>query len=404
MPAFARFPGFQTLVAILAAFAVHALLWQGSYAVFSASVDFNQGALEDFMGVYLPAAQALGAGADPVPGFLYAPFFAWILQPIAGLGPAAASWVWLGLQFTASLALLILGGRWVNRQVPGDAPIWCWPLYVFLGVLSFPLVHNLHWGQVSTLLTLLVVSAAGLQDRRWAGVCIGCAAAIKFYPALFLALLILSLDWRGLRWGVGAWAVLSLLPAFQVGLASLTSAYSAVAEDLASLSGLQGEWFAAPNNQSLAATATRWLELGTPGVTLWAVLGLVFALYCLKSCAPLMSEDGAPHRLLAFALVLLSLPLVLSPSWPHYFAGLPFVQLLLFRMSREHPGARACVGLSVLLSSTLLFRCFDHSERYGEWGVLLVADLLLIPVALQCATRLTCSQSDSLSDSSSSVA
>ena len=80
-----RFHLMQILLAVLAAVGVHGILWQGSYEVFSSSVDFNQGALEDFMRVYLPAADGFAAGHEPVAGFLYAPFFPWLLQPLAKL-------------------------------------------------------------------------------------------------------------------------------------------------------------------------------------------------------------------------------------------------------------------------------------------------------------------------------
>jgi hypothetical protein len=99
-------------------------------------------------------------------------------------------------------------------------------------------------------------------------------------------------------------------------------------------------------------------------------------------------------RLLAFALLLLSLPLVLSPSWPHYFAALPFVQLLLVRLAGTDRFARVSVAVSVLLSSCLLFRWMDDPVRYGRWGLLLIANLVLLPVALRTAKNIGRGQSD----------
>ena len=392
-----RSPWMQILLAALAAAGVHGILWQGSYQVFSSSLDFNQGALEDFMGVYLPAARGFAASAESVPGFLYAPFFAWILQPLAGLGPEAASWVWLVWELLVSALLLGVGGYWVSRRVGAAGPDWCLPLYVFLGVLSLPLVHNLHWGQISTTLALLIVAAAGLRDRRLAAVCIGCAAAIKFYPALFFLLFLMGRDWRGLRWGLGTWVALSLLPGFQIGFGSLASAHGELVWNLAQLTGYEGKWFTAANNQSLAATAARWLGLGGWSLLTSALLGWAVALLVLNSCARLMGEGSALARLLAFALLTLCLPLVLSPSWPHYFAALPFAQLLLVRLAGADRLALACVAVSVLLSSSLLFRVIDDPERYGAWGLLLAANLVLLPTALCSAARIIRAQSDSSS-------
>ena len=382
----------QILLAVLAAAGVHGILWQGSYEVFSSSLDFNQGALEDFMGVYLPAADEFAAGHEPVAGFLYAPFFPWLLQPLAKLGPAAASWVWLGWELMASALLLVLGWRWV-RRVGGDTQEWLLSLYVFLGALSFPLAHNLHWGQISTTLALLIVASAGLQNRRLGAACIGFAAAIKFYPAVFFLPFFLGRDWRSLRWGLGTWVGLSLLPGLQIGFGSVAMAYDTVASSLLELTGSGGEWFTAPNNQSLPSAAARWLGLTGFGLQACAVIGWAAALFVLNACSRLMGEGGVTARLLTFALLLLSLPLVLSPSWPHYFAALPFVQLLLARLAGTNRNALGAVAVSVLLSNCLVFRWVDDPERYGGWGLLLIANLVLLPVALSSARRIGGAQS-----------
>jgi hypothetical protein len=388
-----RFHLMQILLAVLAAVGVHGILWQGSYEVFSSSVDFNQGALEDFMRVYLPAADGFAAGHEPVAGFLYAPFFPWLLQPLAKLGPATASWIWLCWELLASALLLGLGWRWAGK-VGGDVRKGWLPLYVFLGALSFPLLHNLHWGQISTTLALLIVAGAGLQDRRLGAACIGFAAAIKFYPAVFFVLFILGRDWRSLRWGLGVWAGLSLLPGFQIGFGSVLSAYAAVAASISELTGLDGEWFRAPNNQSLPSAAARWLGLTGWGLKVCALMGWVAALVALNACARLTGEGGATARLLAFALLLLSLPLIMSPSWPHYFAALPFVQILLARLAGTDRFALGAVAVSVLLSSCLLFRGIDDPDRYARWGLLLIANLVLLPVALANAKGIGGAQSD----------
>jgi len=383
----------QILLAVLAAAGVHGILWQGSYEVFSSSVDFNQGALEDFMGVYLPAADNFAAGHEPVAGFLYAPFFPWLLQPLAKLGPAAASWVWLGWELMASALLLVLGWRWV-RRVGGGAQEWWLPLYAFLGALSFPLAHNLHWGQISTTLALLIVAAAGLQNRRLGAACIGLAAAIKFYPAVFFLPFLMGRDWRSLGWGLGTWVGLSLLPGLQIGFGSVAMAYDTVASSLLELTGSGGEWLKAPNNQSFPAVAARWFGLTGWGLQACALIGWTAALFALNACARLMGEGGATARLLAFALLLLSLPLVLSPSWPHYFAALPFVQLLLARLAGTDRFALGSVAVSVLLSSCLLFRGIDDPDGYARWGLLLIANLVLLPVALRTAKNIGRTQSD----------
>jgi hypothetical protein len=130
------------------------------------------------------------------------------------------------------------------------------------------------------------------------------------------------------------------------------------------------------------------------GLQACALIGWAAALFVLNACARLMGEGGATARLLAFALLLLSLPLVLSPSWPHYFVALPFVQLLLARLAGTDRFALGSVAVSVLLSSCLLFRGIDDPDRYARWGLLLIANLVLLPAALSSAKRIVGAQSD----------
>ncbi|MDP6385685.1 MAG: hypothetical protein QGI93_05770, partial [Planctomycetota bacterium] len=173
---------------------------------------------------------------------------------------------------------------------------------------------------------------------------------------------------------------------------------------LLELTGSGGEWFTAPNNQSLPSAAARWLGLTGFGLQACAVIGWAAALFVLNACSRLMGEGGVTARLLTFALLLLSLPLVLSPSWPHYFAALPFVQLLLARLAGTNRNALGAVAVSVLLSNCLVFRWVDDPERYGGWGLLLIANLVLLPVALSSAKRIGGAQSsDCLSPSSPSA-
>jgi alpha-1,2-mannosyltransferase len=140
-------------------------------------------------GVYYQAGRALLEGRSPysVAGFLYPPPGAFLFAPFAALpfrtarivwfvvgqlcmlGAAAGAWRWLG---GGGIVLLAVGAVWG---------------------LSGPVVEeNLFLGQVQPLLLALIVSALWQLDRRprTAGMLIGCAAAVKVWPAGLLLPLI----------------------------------------------------------------------------------------------------------------------------------------------------------------------------------------------------------------------
>lgn len=392
------------LLAAVAAAAVHLLAWDASYATFSRSVDFNDGALEDFVGFYLPQGRTILESGRPVEGFFYSPSFALLLAPLSALDPGVASWIWLALELVTTAALIAAG-----LAAARPRPRWLGPAYVFAALVSFPLAHNLHWGQVSVLLALLVVLAAAADVRGgtyMAAACIGLAAAVKFYPALFLLVFVVREDWRP-AW-IGAASALLLLvavPAAVLGPGATIDFYRSVLGGLERAEASSGLWAEAWNRQVLPAVLARWTGAGGR----WAVLGFA-ALGWLLAAAVLVLARRAPARgtpegrALAFVAVALSLPLVVGPSWPHYFALLPFAWIVLAAAGRDDRLVLALTGASALLASVPFFRLVGDPESYGRAGWLLVADAALIAALARVVLRPARAPQPSSSSSSSSPA
>jgi len=366
--------------AALLALAVHGLLWSGSYEVFSSSIDFNSAPLEDFMGPYYGTARALARGEGPAPGFLYGPFFALLVLPFAHLGPVAASWTWLALELLASAALIVLGVLVVRPRSVGLAAA-----YTFVATLAFPLAHNLHWGQVSAPLGALVLGAVLAHARgapRSAAWLLGAATAIKGYPGLFALVFALERDRRALGHFVLALAVCALgLPALVFGAGRTVDLWNDGFGALRATASAAGLWHHSPNKQFLGAVLARVLDIQSAGGrAACAAVSLVLAGLVVAGAARRAwgSAEGL-HSELATRLAL-ALPLVVSPSWPHYLVLLPFAQLELANR-RGEVWARALVALSVVLSSSVFFRAIGDPAAYGRAGWLAWAHVLLIPVA-----------------------
>lgn len=178
---------------------VAALVAIGAQAVHKQLRDGN-----DFP-LYLTAARELLAGRSPydvtsgLHGYVYLPWFAWLLTPLAALPLPVAAWI----AYLSNLMFLALAlGALVEtvRRVAG--PVRTRTL-VLAALPLAGLVHdNLVLGQANVFLLLLVAATAqgavsstpGLRP----GLPLGLAAALKMPAGLLLAPLVLRKRWLGL--------------------------------------------------------------------------------------------------------------------------------------------------------------------------------------------------------------
>lgn len=401
------------LVALLTALALvafHCLAW-GSWAEFFAGIDFNDQPFEDFLGFYLPMGQRVGALDGPVPGFYYSPAFALALSLFAGLEQLRAVWVWLGVEVLATLGLLALplwlapesvasrtgglGGAGLDGTglggdelggdgLGGEREQRARAFYLVAAGFSFPWLHNLHWGQVSVLVGLSVLAGFLFYQRGrqlLAGFCFALAIAIKFYPALFLLPFLIRGERRLLASTAGfSLLLLVLLPLSALGAEGTTHFYEGIVRGLQAASESPGLWAEAANKQYMPAVVLRLLGVEGPAPELARALVWLGAALFLGVLAWIWRRRPGPVRAEEFAALALALPLVSSPSWPHYFVLLPFACLVALRACR--PWARALVLPAALLSSVLVFRACADSQAYGHSGLLLWADLLLLVALL----------------------
>jgi alpha-1,2-mannosyltransferase len=162
------------------------------------------GSFEDFS-VYLGAARSIAAGASPyahfdpstvvMSGFIYPPFAALVVSPLAALSDRTAVSLWLVLELLCTIAAAVILAR---TALPKG-----WPR-VELGLLAAltfaPATYNYWHGQINPLIFLLLVLAyrAYVRDRDVVcGVCIGLAAGIKLAPVVLVLLLLRRHWWRG---------------------------------------------------------------------------------------------------------------------------------------------------------------------------------------------------------------
>jgi alpha-1,2-mannosyltransferase len=365
-----------------AAFLYGAWAWR-SVDGFLAAIDRNDTLFGDFARHYYPMGRELFATHAPVRGFFYSPLFALLLTPLGALPLPAARLLWGALQVLTGLLLFLIPGAHFLRR----SEVECYS-YVAALSLSFPLWHNFGWGQLSVWVALCILAAFFCHQRGrvvLAAVLLALACATKYYAAVFLVYFALKRDVRFLAaFALAAVLCLAVIPALALGLDGTMHFYRLSQVALAEAQS----WMRVDlNSQYVASVITRvsyrtWgaeLDPMFASVVGWAVF--VLNVFCVHRCVQRGGREGAGR---ALVLLLLSLPLVVETSWPHYFVYLPFCQVLLAgalwrgAVGPARAVGLAAAGLSAFLSSIVCLCAVGGWRAYAGYGLLLVADVLLL--------------------------
>jgi len=364
-------------------------LW-GSTTSFVGAIDHNNQLFQDFLEYYHPMSKTILQSPTPISGYYYSAFFAILLIPLGILKTSTAIWSWGAIQTTGIVLLYILPLIRLSRL----KPIWI-ALYTGVFATSFPLLHNMQWGQMSVIIVVCIIAAFhayGKNQRILAGIILAFAASIKYYPILFILYFILKRDLRVIiSFAIAGIFFYILFPAVIIGPESLilfeTSIFNAV-------SG--AEWISTDiNSQYFAHVVARWshFESGIllpfkPGVIQALTISGYAIFICNMAILWLLQRKKLRNQLtLSLILLFLSLPFVIKTSWPHYFSYLAFCQVTLFahlksyRSSllswRELPLLLLPI-FSIAFSSMFVFNAFPHWSYFSAYGLIFLANLLLL--------------------------
>ncbi|MGD9959419.1 glycosyltransferase 87 family protein [Nocardioides sp.] len=278
--------------------------------------------------VYLQAGRSVLDGlpvehpVDPVTGlsFTYPPFAALVMVPLALVpGCLAAAFV-----TGASVAALAATVRVVRIALARPAPGWLVAL-VTVGALALePVWQNLTFGQVNLVLMLAVVLDLLRPDRRWCGVLIGIAAAVKLTPLVFVLLLLLV----GRRTAAGR-AVLVFAGSVAIGFALMPGwAASYWSHGLFDARRVGPPGLA--HNQSIYGVLTRLLD-GPPPTLLWLAVAAPLAAAILVLGAWWWRHGD---RVLGTCLGAVAMLLASPVSWSHHWVWAAPIALLLWERAR----------------------------------------------------------------------
>ncbi len=292
-------------------------------------------------------------------GFTYPPFAALVLAWLVPLDLGVAKAIWVVLTFAVAIAALHLvvrtglAARRPDQVVPlVDQVTWTAALAIPV-LFTYPFLHNLIVGQVS-----LFVIALALFDhqlpRKWQGVLVGLAGAIKLTPLVFIPYFLVTRQWRQAVVATATFAGASLI-AFAV----LPQASVAYWTDKLWQTGRVGRTESTVS-KSLLSMLTRLIGDGSATKIVWLLLAAAVTVLALWQA----SRAYRQADYLGAALVVGSLSVAVSPiSWPHHQLWLVLVACWWMLQAGRLPKVLS----AVLFAIFLLYPAFDDYSTLSGW-------------------------------------
>lgn len=299
-------------------------------------------------------------------GFTYPPFGAIVLVPFAVLPWAGA----IALYAVLTLGAMAVTTYWLLKPV-AERHAWSLPYAMVLGLTVFstlePIRENYTFGQINVLLAILVMADLLIlvpRGSKWAGICIGLAAAIKLTPAIFILYLLVSRRRRAAITSMVSAAVATLLSAAVMPHGS----WQFWTHDLWSGQGLGNAAYTF--NQSIYAMLARFSAPHDPSKPLWAALVVVALAYGLwrARAAALAGDEVVGLTIAGFTGCLIS-PI----TWAHHLYW--FVPALVVLADVAASGARRSRwgygGFAALIVVTVglgMVSWFEQGLPVHPWG------------------------------------
>jgi len=182
--------------------------------------------------------------------YMYPPLIALLFVPVQGLPVATVRAGWWAVNVAC-----LLGGTWLCLRALGRVT----PLRAALALLLlwrfYPATVTLRLGQIELLQYLLLAAtlhALSVRRERWAGLALGLATGLKFFPGALIVLLLWQRRWRAAGWALGT-ALVAIFGSFAlVGLDAIPAYLRSTA-----MYGIGGAFAAFPLNQSLNGLFSR---------------------------------------------------------------------------------------------------------------------------------------------------
>jgi len=328
---------------------------------------------------YRKALDAVAAGRPMYEWLGYPPISLVVLSPLRGLPELAGEQLWTAGSLLLSVALAAGIVHLVNvRKESSDRAstnqLVQFGIAIAMIVFSYPMNFELVTGQISLLvMALAFVDASGLLPRRYQGILVGLAGALKLTPLAFLLYYALTRQWRPLARAGAAFAI-----ATAVGFALFPQDSVFFWTHVDSSERLGPGAFI---NVSLLGALSHWIPDPVVARWLWILLAAVLGCVALVRAR---THFLAGEQLQA-ALVVGCATTVVSPiAWPHYQFWQVLVAVWLV-LSGARNGLIRGMALYAVFSFPFALLCYaGYPALWARlaWELLLVASVLICMLGL----------------------
>ncbi|MGB2804343.1 MAG: glycosyltransferase family 87 protein [Candidatus Zixiibacteriota bacterium] len=373
-----------TVAVFAATFAYYYATWK-TIPAFVSAIDDSKYLFGDFIDRYYPMGKVLFVTKVPVSGFFYSAFFAVVMTVFGAFSFQTAVWLWGLLQGIAVLLLCLIPAYFLWRESGLKLSYFS---YIVLFVTSLPVLHNLNWGQVSSLITLCILGALFSYRRNHrlvAGFLLGLATSIKLYPAIFILYFVMKKEKPVIVSFLASTIILLvLIPAVLIGPGESIRFHRLVYENITSVSFSIRHIV---NSQFFPHVIVRLFNFDSHEIWYQALRSIGFVVFLLNLfCVWVLRKKKISNETyLAFSFLFLSIPFVVTTAWPHYFVYLPFCQVVLVwailrggNKSFKRVPFLALLLPSVVLSNVVFFNLLPHWSTYSRHGCLLFSNSLLL--------------------------
>lgn len=290
-------------------------------------------------------------------GFTYPPFAGLVMMPMAYLPfPVVLVIATIATVLTTALLTWWFAGPLIRRR--GWTTWFAYAIAVCLALCFEPVRETLTFGQVNTLLLTLVagdVLFGVARGRRWAGIGIGLATAIKLTPGVFIVYLLVTRRWRAAGVAIGTATAATLFAA-------------AVATDQSREFWTSALWdtnrvgvLSYVSNQSIRGMLAR-LPIDAVASNVWVVLVLIavgFWTFRVRRAAARGDDFGG------FALTGILGCLISPVTWVHHCVWLlpAIVRCVDVGLSRPDRRQLLLGGGAYLLMTSRLVWVWEHRPR-----------------------------------------
>jgi hypothetical protein len=349
---------------------------------FVLAMDHTDMLFGDFTDEFYPMGEEVMTTRMPLPGYYYPPVFAIFLSIFVLLTPAPAFYLWGACQLATIALLVIIPGTHFLRK-----SLLSFYLYLLLVLTSFPVLHNLKWGQISVPVIALVLISLSLYRKKHSiasGIFLALSAAAKYFTGIFVLYFLFRKDMRF----VAAFLISSIIlwiaiPFIFLGIGDSLKFYQALVDPIIEAR----TWLSHDSNSQYFVYVVSRLFQSDGASSILALIGYMIVVFNISLAYLMARKKIEDDSIWAFVLCFASLPFVLWTSWPHYFAYLPFCQVFvgmtLFGSNARHrllSRVKTILLLipSVMLSNIVFFNILDDRMTYVRSGCLFFANLSLL--------------------------